>query len=155
MQYLYWPLDKIFITQKFGERPDYYEKYGLKGHDGIDLRTRFTDSPLGHRYVSAAADGVVEDVRYDRGGYGTHLRIRHPDGSLTIYGHNSKLYVVTKGQHVKAQQIIALSGSTGDSSAPHVHFEYRPPNCDKNNGYAGAIDQTELMLTTLPKQFFG
>lgn len=154
MEYLYYPLDKVYITQHFGDRPTYYLKYGLHGHDGLDLRTRWIDSPLGRRYVSAAADGIVEDARWDKTGYGTHLRIRHLDGSLTIYGHNTKLYVA-KGQHVKAQQIIALSGSTGDSSAPHCHFELRPKNADIHNGYAGAVDPLPFMLKNLPKQYWG
>lgn len=154
MQYLYWPLDKIFVTQGFGVNAKYYARYGMKGHDGLDLRTRFSDSPLAHRYVSVASDGVVEEERYDKTGYGWHLRVRHPDGSLTIYGHNSKLYV-RKGQHVKARQIIALSGNTGDSSGPHVHFEYRPAGWEqhKNNGFAGAEDPTKLMLVCT-KQFW-
>jgi murein DD-endopeptidase MepM/ murein hydrolase activator NlpD len=152
---LYYPLDKIYITQVFGVNERAYAKYGMKGHNGIDFRTRFIDSPLGRRYVSAADDGIVEEARWDKTGYGTHLRIRHKDGGLMIYGHNTKLYVA-KGQHVKAQQIIALSGSTGDSSGPHVHFEYRPSGWENNskNGFAGAIDPMPLFIKPLPKQFF-
>lgn len=155
MPYLYWPLDKLYLTQIFGSRPEYYRKYGLKGHDGIDMRTRFADSPLGRRYVSAAADGVVEVARWDAKGYGVHIRLRHADGSMTIYGHLTKPYV-SKGDKVLAQQIIGLSGSTGDSSAPHLHFELRDAGWEKrtNNGYAGAVDQRKLMLANLPKQFF-
>lgn len=150
---LYHPLDTIYITQVFGVNERAYRKYGMKGHNGVDYRVRFFDSPLGRRYVSVAADGVVEDARWDRTGYGVHLRVRHPDGSLTIYGHNTKLYVA-KGQHVKAQQIIALSGNTGDSTGPHVHFEYRPAHMDPKNGYAGAVDPLPKSML-LPKQFWG
>lgn len=155
MIYLYHPLDKVFITQKFGENPVHYSKYGMKGHDGVDYRTRFLDSPLAKRYVSAALDATVEVVRWDIKGYGVHVRLRHPDGSMTIYGHLTKPYV-SKGDKVKAQQIIGLSGNTGDSSGPHLHFEFRPPGWEKqtNNGYAGAVDPSPLMLANLPKQFF-
>lgn len=153
MEYLYWPLDKIYVTQKFGERPEYYKQYGLKGHDGTDLRTRFVDSPLGRRYASAAGPGK-SDVRYDRHGYGIHVRVTHPDGAVTIYGHLTKPYVKS-GQIVKAQQIIGLTGNTGDSSAPHLHFEFRPSPIKSKNGYAGAVDTSNIMLTTLPKQFWG
>lgn len=155
MNYLYHPLDTVYITQGFGARPDVYRPMGLKGHNGRDYRTRFIDSPLGRRYVSAAADGVVETVRWDTRGYGVHVRIRHADGSLTIYGHFTKPYV-QKGDKVKAQQIIGLSGNTGFSSAPHLHFEFRPAGWENSaNGYAGAVDPSPFMLPTLPKQFWG
>lgn len=156
MQYLFHPLDKVFITQKFGDRPLAYKKYGLRGHNGIDYRVRFLDSPLGKRYVSAAQEGVVEVVRYDMKGYGVHVRLRHPDGSMTIYGHLTKPYV-SKGQKVATQQIIGLSGNTGDSTAAHLHFELRPAGWEQNtnNGFAGAVDNTLFMLANLPKQFMG
>lgn len=138
---LSYPLEKIYITQRFGERPAYYAKYGLKGHNGVDFRTRFWDSPLGRTYVTASVDGAVEIVRADAAGYGTHIRLRHADGSMTIYGHLTRSYV-SKGQSVKRGQRIGLSGNTGDSSAPHLHWEYRPTGWEKNtkNGYAGAVD---------------
>jgi len=149
---LFHPLDKIFITQTFGERPSVYKPMGLAGHNGIDYRTRFVDSPLGKRYVSAAADGTVETLRADTKGYGTHLRIRHIDGSLTLYGHLTKTYVKL-GETVQAQQIIGLSGNTGFSSAPHLHFEYRPKQ-GAQPGYAGATNPKPYMRTDLPKQFW-
>lgn len=141
MPNLIWPLDKVFITQGFGMRPEYYARYKLKGHNGIDLRVRFMDSPLGRRYVVAAADGSAYAVRADAHGYGTHIRLKHPDGSVTIYGHLTRSYV-SQGASVKAGERIGLTGNTGDSSAAHLHFEYRPPGWENNidNGYAGAVD---------------
>lgn len=135
------PLDQWIITQGFGKNPQLYRKYGLKGHDGIDLRTRSFMYPLGKRPVFAAADGFVETVRWDRTGYGYHVRIRHSDGSLTIYGHLSRIDVASK-QVVKAGNKIGISGNTGDSTGAHLHFEYRPAGWEKNlnNGYAGAVD---------------
>lgn len=139
MSKLQWPLDKIFITQSFGANPATYRPFGLKGHDGIDLRTRFIDSPLGRRYVTAVADGVMEEIRHDIKGYGIHIRHRLDTGELVIYGHLTKPYVSPK-QRVKAGQRIGLSGNTGFSSAPHLHLEIRPRDEPKNNGYAGAVD---------------
>lgn len=141
------PLDKWFVTQLFGANPKIYAQFGLKGHDGIDLRTRFIDSPLGRRYVTAAHDGVVEIVRADAAGYGTHIRLRGPDGCMTIYGHLTKSYV-SKGQSVKVGERIALTGNTGFSSGPHLHFEYRPAGWEKksNNGYAGAVDPMPFLI---------
>lgn len=152
MEYLYHPLDKVYITQGFGSRPDVYKQFGLKGHNGVDYRTRFIDSPLGKRYVSACADGVVKEVRWDTRGYGVHIRIEHEDG-LSIYGHLTKPYV-QKGDKVKAQQIIGLTGNTGFSSGAHLHFEMRMYPLKPKNGYAGAVDTQDMVLATLPKQFF-
>lgn len=139
-----WPIDKIFITQSFGVNPSIYARFGLKGHDGIDLRTRFLDSPLGRRIVMASADGWCEVRLNGASGYGNHVRIHHSDGSITIYGHLSKVDVFQK-QIVKQGQRIGITGSSGFSSGPHLHFEYRPPNCDVKNGYAGAINPIPLL----------
>ena len=136
---LLWPLDKVFITQKFGANPLVYKKFGLNGHDGLDMRTRFFDSPLGKRYVTAVADGVIEEVRYDVKGYGIHIRQRLSNGDLFIYGHLTKPYVGPKTS-VKAGQRIGLTGNSGFSSAPHLHVELRPKNEPKDNGYYGAVD---------------
>lgn len=154
MEYLYHPLDVVHITQKFGARPDVYKQFGLKGHNGIDYRTRFWDSPLGRRYVSACSGGTVKEVRWDARGYGVHIRIEHPDGSLSIYGHLTKPYV-QKGDTVRAQQIIGLTGNTGFSSGAHLHFEYRPAPIKSRNGFAGAVDTTPMMMTNVTKQFWG
>lgn len=146
MNYLRWPLDKRDITQKFGENPQIYQPMGLSAHNGVDFRTRFVDSPLAHREVYAARDGKVEMVRDDKKkGYGLHIRIRHTDGSLTIYGH---LYVaqVSKDQPIAEGQVIGLTGNSGFSTGPHLHFEYRPGNADTKNGYAGAVDPLPLLM---------
>lgn len=143
---LLYPLDKIYITQKFGERPWYYKRYGLPGHNGVDFRTRFIDSPLGRRYVTASADGVIEVIRYDSNGYGVHIRQRLADGSLVIYGHLTKPYV-SKGQQVKAGQRIGLTGNTGASSAPHLHWELRLTGWEQKGAseYWGAVDPLQYV----------
>jgi murein DD-endopeptidase MepM/ murein hydrolase activator NlpD len=140
------PLDQWIITQKFGANPQTYKIFGLAGHDGIDLRTRSLRYPLGKQACYAAADGKVESVAWDRTGYGTHIRIRHTDKSLTIYGHLSKI-IVAKGQVVKARQQIGITGNTGFSSGPHLHFEYRPAGWEKlKNGFAGAVDPLPFIV---------
>jgi murein DD-endopeptidase MepM/ murein hydrolase activator NlpD len=88
------------------------------GHDGIDIGV-----PLGTP-VLAAADGVVTFAG-EESGYGTHLEVRHADGTITTYSHLSKIDVVV-GQAVRAGQQIAESGNTGHSTGPHLHFEVHP-----------------------------
>ena len=71
--------------------------------------------------VYASCAGTVISASYN-GGYGNNVVISHADGRLTRYAHNSKL-LVKAGQHVEQGEPIALSGSTGRSTGPHVHFE--------------------------------
>ena len=54
--------------------------------------------------------------------YGKYVRIRHPEGYESVYGHASELFVISN-EEVERHQVIALSGNTGTSTAPHLHFE--------------------------------
>ena len=85
-------------------------------HRGIDIA-----GPVGTPIV-AAASGVVVRSGWNSGGYGNLVDIRHPDGSMTRYAHNSRL-LVREGQQVSQGQQIAAMGSTGYSTGPHLHFE--------------------------------
>ena len=84
-------------------------------HKGIDWAC-----PTGTK-VFASSNGVVVSAGYVSG-YGNCVLISHPDGRMTRYAHNSKL-LVKAGQSVSQGEVIALSGSTGRSTGPHVHFE--------------------------------
>lgn len=76
--------------------------------------------------VLASASGVVKVAKSDgyNFGYGKYIIITHPNGSETLYAHNSEL-LVSVGQSVAQGQQIAKIGSTGNSTGPHVHFEIR------------------------------
>ncbi|MBF0359532.1 MAG: M23 family metallopeptidase [Oligoflexia bacterium] len=87
-------------------------------HDGIDV-----GAPMGS-YVVASEDGEVSISTNDPDGYGEVLMVSHDNGIATLYGHLSKK-LVKQGERVKRGQIIALVGSTGRSSGPHLHFEVR------------------------------
>lgn len=86
-------------------------------HSGIDI-----PAPTGTPIVAAAQGKVV--VSRDQGGYGRTVVIDHGGGIMTLYAHNSKL-LVSEGQQVTRGQRIALAGSTGMSTGPHLHFEVR------------------------------
>ncbi|NMG19257.1 peptidoglycan DD-metalloendopeptidase family protein [Brasilonema bromeliae] len=98
-------------------------------HKGIDIANS-VGTP-----IYASADGVVEKAGWSSGGYGNFVDIRHLDGSMTRYGHNSKL-LVQRGQQVHQGQIIASMGSTGFSTGPHSHFEIHPSGKDAVNPIA-------------------
>jgi murein DD-endopeptidase MepM/ murein hydrolase activator NlpD len=86
-------------------------------HTGIDF-----GAALGTP-IYAIANGKVE-LAGEKGGYGNTVIINHSAGKSTLYGHASKLYV-REGQQVVRGQMIAAVGSTGMSTAPHLHFEVR------------------------------
>ncbi len=90
---------------------------GEEYHTGLDIAV------IVGTEVHATADGVVLYAG-NGGGYGLVVFIQHAGGFVTVYGHNSRLLVET-GQTVKAGQTISLSGSTGYSTGPHVHYEVR------------------------------
>ena len=76
--------------------------------------------------VVAAADGVVMSTADLTTSYGTHVVIRHANGTQTYYGHGTRGSICVKpGQIVKKGEKIMLSGSTGHSTGPHLHFEVR------------------------------
>lgn len=104
-----WPTVTRNITSNFGTR------WG-KNHNGIDIGV-----PLNSK-VFAVEDGTVILSCWN-GGYGNQIKIQHLDGAITTYAHCNKL-LVKKGQQVKQGDIIAYSGSTGNSTGPHLHFEY-------------------------------
>lgn len=72
--------------------------------------------------ISAAADGVVVLTAYQDWGYGYHVIIEHRDGSRTLYGHLSDIWV-GQGQYVSQGEAVGALGSTGYSTGPHLHFE--------------------------------
>jgi murein DD-endopeptidase MepM/ murein hydrolase activator NlpD len=106
-----WPTRGV-ITSGFGRR------WG-RLHAGIDI-----GAPIGTPVVAASA-GEIVFAGWNSGGYGNMVDIRHADGSLTRYAHNSRLLVRT-GQRVEQGQQISLVGSTGYSTGPHLHFEVHP-----------------------------
>ena len=109
-----WPVRKGWISSRFGERNDPFTGK-REHHGGLDFAgTKGSD-------VLSVASGVVIWAS-NRTGYGKTVEIDHGNGYTTRYAHSDKV-VVKAGDHVNAGQKIALLGSTGRASAPHVHFE--------------------------------
>jgi murein DD-endopeptidase MepM/ murein hydrolase activator NlpD len=117
---LSWPLDSVFVTQKFGSTKDAKRLYTSGSHNGVDFRAS-VGTP-----VRAAGSGVVVDTGDTdttcRGAsYGKWVLVRHNNGLTTLYGHLS-LIRVNKGEPVAAGNAIGYSGNTGYSTGPHLHF---------------------------------
>lgn len=105
------PTPSRVITSNFGHR------WG-RAHKGLDIKVYIGDT------IRSAFSGKVRIVRYEAGGYGNYVVIRHPNGLETIYGHLSK-QLVEQNQEVKAGEPIGLGGNTGRSTGSHLHFETR------------------------------
>lgn len=107
------PTPSRLVTSRFGYRPRF-----RRMHKGLDIKVYTGDT------IVAAFDGKVRVARYDAGGYGYYIVLRHPNGLETIYGHLSKQLVETN-QTVRSGEPIGLGGNTGGSYGSHLHFETR------------------------------
>lgn len=101
------------VTSPYG----YRAQFG-RMHRGVDLKASIGDT------IYAAFDGKIRLTRFEKKGYGYYVVIRHSNELETIYGHLSR-FLVKPNQSVKAGDPIALSGNTGRSTGPHLHFETR------------------------------
>jgi len=120
------PLVKGIKTSGFGSRRNPFNGKSYEFHKGIDLACS-----VGSK-VFAARKGTVIFKGY-KGGYGKLIIIEHEYGYRTYYGHLSQ-YKVKIGQVIKAGVTIALSGNTGRTTGPHLHFEVRKRNRSVNPG---------------------
>jgi len=114
---LLWPVEKPDFTSRFGRR------FG-QDHTGLDMAV-----PIGTPVV-AAHDGIVKKTGW-MGGYGLTIIIQHYDGRETLYAHLSEI-LLEENEEVSMGQIIGLSGNTGRSTGPHLHFEVRFENIALN-----------------------
>lgn len=115
------PLDgDIRVTSSYG-----YRRRFRRNHRGIDLGLRTGDT------IRAAFDGKVRIRDYEGKGYGYYVVLRHPNGFETVYGHMSR-QLVEQDQIVRAGDPIGLGGSTGRSTGPHLHLEFRFMGVDIN-----------------------
>ena len=134
------PSNSRRISQLFGARPDYYKKFGLPGHEGIDFGLA-ENQPL-----FSVSDGTIVEVSLDGGKnpldfpYGNQVRVEYKraDGDfIAVYAHLNRVDVAL-GQKVQAGEQLGLSGNTGNSDGPHLHFTLK------------LVGATAARLTTWP-----
>lgn len=115
---LAYPLNTHTLSQGYGKtsfaRSSGMYKSGF--HNGLDFGT-----PTGTNVMAAADGKVVAIGNNGRYAYGRYIAIDHGNGIVTMYGHLSA-YKVSRGETVKEGDVIAKSGSTGNSTGPHLHF---------------------------------
>lgn len=117
---LSWPLDNIYITQKFGKTVDSQKLYVSGSHNGVDFR-----ASVGTK-IKNVLDGTVvgtgnTDLYPGCYSFGKWVMVRHDNGLSTIYGHMSIISVVS-GQRLLTGDLIGFSGNTGYSTGPHLHI---------------------------------
>jgi hypothetical protein len=109
---------KFRLTGKFGELSPVRN---MQPHSGIDLALPENTT------LRSIADGVVDRVYDGTGLIGKGLSVRMPDGTRAIYGHMNEVKAHV-GDHVNAGDIVGLSGNTGNSTGPHLHFGLKDAN---------------------------
>jgi|RhiMetdeSRZDD1v2_1073273.scaffolds.fasta_scaffold146436_6 murein DD-endopeptidase MepM/ murein hydrolase activator NlpD len=131
-----WP-----ISQYFGVNPAAYVRFGLAGHNGLDV-----EMPEGTS-VYAPAAGLVAERDYDPGGYGFYLKIHTPDGQDWLLAHFDELWEFPLGASVVTGTMLGYSGSSGNSTGPHLHIGWRLFNAPFYRGWPfnGYIDPRQVL----------
>ena len=141
------------LSSGFGYRIDPIKKI-RRPHNGVDFSL-----PVGSP-VYATGDGVIKLVRTSFSGYGKQIEVDHGFGYVTKYAHLSK-FNVKKGTKVKRGDLIAYSGNTGKSTAPHLHYEVKKEGKPINPVYYFSKDLTDeefeeiLRLASIENQALG
>lgn len=149
---LKYPLANVIITQYFGNTPFSSKNpqvYNGSGHNGIDFGTK-VGTP-----ILAAASGVVvgtgdTDLACSGVSYGRWVLIKHSNGLSTLYAHLS-LIQVGAGEQVTAGQKIGLSGNTGYSTGPHLHFTVYASDAVQVTKYTSKVCGTMMTMPIAPR----
>ena len=108
------PVKDGYLNSSFGYRKDPIDNV-MRFHQGQDITVKSGTS------IHSPADGIVKRAYY-AGGFGNHIKLDHGNGYTTLFAHLSKIKV-KHGQKVKKGEVIGLTGNTGRSTAPHLHYE--------------------------------
>lgn len=107
--------DSVYVRPTVGRLTSVYGARWGTSHNGIDIANSI-GTP-----IHALTDAVVEDAG-PASGFGLWVKLRHPDGTQSVYGHVNRMFVET-GQEVRAGEQIAEIGNRGFSTGPHLHME--------------------------------
>lgn len=119
-KFTHWPTEYRVITQAFGANPQYYGKFGLPGHEGIDIRA------LHGTNIYSVADGEIAEIKRDeRSGhaYGIYIRVNHIGNYQTTYAHLKEVRIdLDLGHFVNGGELIGKADNTGNSFGDHLHL---------------------------------
>jgi len=124
---LQWPTEYPIVVQAFGENPEMYVRWGIPGHEGVDLRA------VSGSKIYAASNGKVYRIERDPDTtkYGKQIRIYHSEGFRTVYAHLDQILVVV-GQEVQKGDVIASAGSSGSAAGSYIHFSLKRDFASEN-----------------------
>ena len=131
------------LTQRFGVNKANYTQFGLQGHNGLDYGL-----PMNTQVIAPHSGKVVEVANEGIRGYGKYIKIENgKEGSVMAH---LASFQVKVGDQVSEGQPIALSDNTGNSTGPHLHWGYYLFPRNRQNGFAGFIDQLPLIVAPAP-----
>ncbi len=149
---LQYPLDNVIITQYFGNTPFSSKNpqvYNGSGHNGVDFGTK-----IGTPILSAAAGRVLgtgdTDASCNGVSYGKWVLIRHGNGLTSLYAHLSVIQAKV-GDVVTSRQKIGLSGNTGYSTGPHLHFTVYASDAVQITKYVSKVCGTNMTMPIAPR----
>lgn len=135
------------ITQKYGERPAYYKQFNLAGHEGIDFKT-----PIGTDILSPFDGKIIRDIDDPKSGaYGNYLVDWDQKQKCAVWFCHLSVNFVKIGDVVKKGQVLGRTGNTGNSTGPHLHFNFVETDAVGNrlnlkNGYQGFLNSLDPKL---------
>lgn len=149
---LKYPVDKVVVTQYFGNTPFSSKNpqvYNGSGHNGLDFGI-----PTGTPIYSAESGQVIgtgnTDASCNGVSYGKWVLIRHNNGLSTLYAHLSVIQV-KEGEAVTVRQKIGLSGNTGYSTGPHLHFTVYASDAVQVTNYVSKVCGTNMRMPIAPR----
>ncbi len=149
---LHYPLDNVVITQYFGNTPFASKNpqvYNGSGHNGIDFGTK-----IGTPILSAASGVVLGTGNTDTActgvSYGKWVLVKHSNGLSTLYAHLSVIQVKA-GEVVTVGQKLGLSGNTGYSTGPHLHFTVYASDSVQISNYVSKVCGTNMTMPIAPR----
>ncbi len=122
------------VSQWFGGNPHFYARWGLAGHNGLDVAM-----PVGTP-LRAVEPGVVLEVAHDPGGYGYYVKLRSDYGHDWLYAHLSLSGLPWVGDRFLPGERVASSGNSGNSTGPHLHLGYRADPTKRGWPFNGYVD---------------
>lgn len=144
-------IEPFELTQEFGVNKDNYKQFGLEGHNGWDFRTKFPDTPNGHRNILASWLYSFYRTGNDPKGYGLFLEVTCQLKSLwkLTFAHCKSIEAF---QIKNEGEMLAISDNTGNSTGAHLHLTVKRikiennqhVTLDNNNGYFGAVNPQEF-----------
>ena len=151
-----WPTDHKLITQEFGARPGYYSQFGLRAHEGVDIR-----APIGSPIRSVYSGKVIHTGRKrlsdptKNSNYRWHVWVERTNGERWAYAYLDKNIPVSVGQEILAGEVVGFCSSTGQAGGPHVHISLQIPGATEagDTDYQfDYVDPTPRFLTFAPER---